>query len=51
MSHISLSSAELFGALPPRELKTAQKHAKEMLEYYITTANKAEEILRLINTK
>jgi len=40
--------AELFGALPPRELKLAQKNAKEMLQMYVNAANNAVEILRIM---
>eukprot|EP00979_Chaetoceros_neogracilis_P017046 scaffold10175_cov268-Chaetoceros_neogracile.AAC.2 len=39
---------ELFGALPPTELKLAQKNAKETLQSYIDAANSAVEILRII---
>lgn len=42
---------ELFGALPPRDLKLAQKQAKEMLELYVNAANKAVEILKLTGAK
>ncbi len=44
----NLDPIELFGAFPPRELKLAQKKARESLEYYVDAANKAAEILRLI---
>jgi hypothetical protein len=39
---------ELFGALPPRELKLAQKNAKEMLQMYVNAANNAVEMLRIM---
>ena len=41
------SFLELFGALPPKELKAAQNEAKEALQMYIRAANSALEILRL----
>ncbi len=41
---------ELFGGgLAPRELKSAQKHAKESLIHYIAAANRAAEILEMTN--
>ena len=41
---------ELFGGgLAPRELKLAQKHAKESLKHYISAANRAAEILQMTN--
>jgi hypothetical protein len=42
---------ELFGALPPRDLKLAQNQAKKMLEAYVNAANKAIEILKLTGAK
>jgi len=47
LTHIFLA---LFGALPPRELKLAQKKAKETLQSYVEAANQALEILRLIQS-
>lgn len=38
----------LFGALPPRDLKTAQIKAKEMLQQYVNAANEARGIMNLI---
>ncbi len=41
---------DLFGGgLVPRDLKNAQKHAKESLASYIAAANKVAEIMQLIN--
>ncbi len=42
---------ELFGGLPPKELKIAQKKAKESLEHYVAAANKVREILSIMKTK
>lgn len=42
---------DLFGGgLVPRDLKNAQKHAKESLASYIAAANKVAEIIQLINS-
>ena len=43
-------SSELFGALPPKELKAAQRKAKETLENYVKAANKVQEILRIMES-
>jgi hypothetical protein len=47
----NMDPIELFGALPPKDLKLAQKQAKEMLEAYVNAANKAVEILKILNAK
>lgn len=39
---------ELFGALPPRELKEAQKHAKDALAAYVQSANEAAKLLIML---
>jgi hypothetical protein len=39
---------ELFGALPPRELKEAQKHAKIALAAYVQSANEAAKLLSML---
>lgn len=42
---------DLFGALPPKELKLAQNDAKKVIELYIDAANQAVEILKLLESK
>jgi hypothetical protein len=39
---------ELFGALPPRELKEAQKHAKNALAAYVQSASEAAKVLSML---
>mmetsp|Transcript_25343 Transcript_25343/g.37897 ORF Transcript_25343/g.37897 Transcript_25343/m.37897 type:complete len:207 (+) Transcript_25343:65-685(+) len=42
---------DLFGGgLVPRDLKNAQKHARESLASYIAAANKVAEIMQIINS-
>mmetsp|Transcript_14047 Transcript_14047/g.26413 ORF Transcript_14047/g.26413 Transcript_14047/m.26413 type:complete len:214 (-) Transcript_14047:854-1495(-) len=45
----SINPIELFGALPPKELKLAQTQAKEALRLYIEAANSVVKILGLTN--
>lgn len=45
---LMIDPIELFGAFPPKELKLAQKNAKDSLKSYIEAANAARTILKLI---
>jgi len=47
-THIA-NSIDLFGAFPPRDLKTAQMHAKAAVEGYIQAANRVAKILQILN--
>uniref|UniRef100_A0A7S3V7H9 Vacuolar ATPase assembly protein VMA22 n=1 Tax=Chaetoceros debilis TaxID=122233 RepID=A0A7S3V7H9_9STRA len=45
---LNIDPIELFGAFPPKELKLAQKKAKDAMKSYIEAANAAAVILKLI---
>jgi len=40
---------DLFGAFPPRDLRSAQKNAKKALQAYVDAANAAASLLALLN--
>ena len=46
----NVNPMELFGALPPHDLKIAQKQAKESLKSYVEAANFAIEIIRITSS-
>ena len=41
---------ELFGGLPPKELKDAQKSARRALQFYVRAANDAAKVLAYLGT-